>query len=426
MDTVVTEMPVRRFERFPRVPGLVAAGLLVVGVIGWVIAVTTDADRAWRAYLFNWLFFTGIAAGAVMFAGAVWIVNAVWARTVRRLSISTVGFLPIAYLLFIPLLFVGPHVLPWTVHGAGAQAGYLNMPFLAARDLVLLAVLFLVQIVFVYWALRPDAGLLRETGDPGARRRLFDFLSRNWRGQEVEEARASRRLSRIAPIMGLCYAVTLSFIAFDFVMSLEEEWWSTLIGAYFFMGAFLGGIAVTIVLAVTYRRVFAVEDIIERSTLHDLGKLAFAFCIFWAYTFWAQYIVIWYGQLPHEQAFVVHRLGGAFRPLSIMVLCLMFIGPFFGLLGVTPKRRPGLLLGMVLVILSGLWFERYILTYPSWYHGVSNVPLGWQEIFTGMAFLGLFIAALLWFASTFPIIQIWEPLWEPELAERPDQFQTAV
>ncbi len=426
MERAVTEIPVRRYERFPRTGGLIAAVLFVVGVLGWAAALSVDADRAWRAYLFNWLFWTGLGFGTVMFAAALVIVRAIWARTVRRIALSTIGFLPIAVLLMIPLFFVGPHILPWVRYGAGQQAAYLNMPFLTARNLVMMSLLTLVAYVFAYWALRPDAGLMRESGDAAASRGIFGFLSRGWRGIEQEEVRATRRLGRLAPIFGLVYAFTFTIVAFDFILSLEDEWWSTLIGPYFFAGAFLSGIALTAFLSVVHRKRLGLESLIDTPQLHDLGKLTFAFCVFWAYLFWAQYIVIWYGQLPSEQAFVVHRLGGVFRPLSITVLSLIFIVPFFGLLGVLPKKTPAWLGGATLVILIGLWFERYILTYPSYYVGADSIPLGWPEVVTGLAFAGVFSACVMWFPTKFPILQMWEPYYEPELAERPDEFQTAT
>jgi Ni/Fe-hydrogenase subunit HybB-like protein len=418
-DTVIKEAPVRRFEGFPRKAGALAALLILVGGIGWFLALGRDADRAWRAYLFNWLFWTSIASGAVMFSAAVVMTYAIWARRVRRIALSTVAFLPLAYLLFIPLLFAAPHILPWFAHGAGEKSTYLNMPFLAVRNLCFLAALFSVQMGFAYWALRPDVGLLQGRGDARAQSGLHRFISRNWQGQDVEEARAAKVIRRFAPVMGLLYAVAFSFVAFDFVMTLEIDWHSTLIGPYFFMAAFLGGIALTALMSVIYRAALGLREIIETQQLHDLGKLVFAFCVFWGYLFWAQYMVIWYGELPHEQAFVVHRLGGPYRPLAILVLFSLFLIPFFGLLGVAAKKTPATLAAGATVVLCGLWLERYILIYPTFYHTLPTVTFGLPEVAATLAFGGLFLSALLWFASRFPIVEVWQPIWEPELEETP-------
>lgn len=425
-DTMTDMKPVRRFERFPRRALLIGLALLIVGVIGWILALQQDADRAWRAYLFNWLFFAPVSAGAVMFSAAVIIAYGKWARPVRRISLSVVAFTPVAFVLLFPLLFAAPHILPWVRTGAGVQSSYLNMPFLAARLIGFMALLLVVQLLFAYWALRPDAAILAERGDPLAKTGLYRFLTKGWTRRAYEENRASLRLRKLGPIMGLCYAFAFSFVAFDLVMTLEKGWHSTLIGPYFFMGAFLGGIALTSLLTVLYRRQLGLEDVIESHHLHDLGKLTFAFVVFWGYLFWAQYIVIWYGKLPEEQLFLVYRLSAPFRPLAIAILCGMFIVPFFSLLGVAPKRKPGWLMFVAFLILLTFWFERYFLLYPTYYHGGPVIPFGWQEIATGMAFTGLFILSLAWFASRFPMVEIWEPMWDPQLEMRPDIEVTAT
>src|SRR5690606_1908128 len=166
----------------------------------------------------------------------------------------------------------------------------------------------------------------------------YDRLTRNWQGQAVEEERAERNLSRLGPAIALVYAVAFSFVSWDFVMSLEPHWFSTLIGPYFFMGAFLGGIALTALVAVIYRRTLGLENALIPPQFHDLGKMTFGFCVFWAYMFWSQYLVIWYGQLPWEQTFVIHRLSQPYTPFAIFMFFGLFVIPFFGLLGVKPKK----------------------------------------------------------------------------------------
>ena len=414
MSHEITELkayPVRRLDS-PK-GFLLAAGVLVVlGLIGFVIGLMANADQAWRAYLFNWIFFAGIAQGAVILAAVVTIARGVWSRPIRRVSLSFVAFLPIAYLvLFPPLLIWGAdHVLPWLHYDVGDKDAYLNLPFLAARNLLSLVVLLAVSVVFAYWALRPDAALARDAGMTG-----HDRLTRGWRGQEAEEVRSSRILGKLAPALILTFAVAWTFIAFDFVMSLDPYWLSTLIGPYVFMAAFLGGIAATAILTLFYRRRLALHAFVEGSNIHDLAKLMFAFCVFWAYLFWSQYIVIWYGNIPHEQVFFVNRLSAPYTPLSIAVFFMLFVLPFFGLLGVKPKKTPGILATFAGIILLGLWVERYILVYPTLYPGADAVPFGIAEIGIALTFAGLLIGSLGWFASRFPMLQVWQPATELEL-----------
>ncbi|MFW5952418.1 MAG: hypothetical protein ACOCVZ_09915, partial [Gemmatimonadota bacterium] len=223
------EYPVRRLDGMPRGVTIGAAILVVAGALLWIIGLLDDADRAWSAYAYNWIHFAGIAQGAVLLAAVVTLTRGVWSRPIRRIAISFVAFLPIAYLvLFPPLLIWGAdHYFPWIDKDLGDQGLYLNMPFLAARHLVFLALLLVISLAFAYWQLRPDAAPARDAGFQG-----LDRLTRDWRGQEEEERKAHGLLTKLAPAMAIVYALAWSFVAIDFVMSLDTYWLSMLIGPY--------------------------------------------------------------------------------------------------------------------------------------------------------------------------------------------------
>ncbi|MBX6363406.1 MAG: polysulfide reductase NrfD [Gemmatimonadetes bacterium] len=421
---VYDELPVRRFEGRPRGGLLLGVALVVVGAIAIVAALASDPARAWRAYLANWLFFTSISAGAVMWSAIVMMARGLWSQPVRRIQLSFVAFLPIAWLLFLPLLFVsGKYIFPWSAgfvgeveHIPAGKALWLNVPFAITRNLVLFTVFVAVALAFAYWSLRPDLGAAK-SDTSGAVRRLYDRLTGGWRGTEVEEVRASHNSATLAPILAILYALSLTIIAFDYVMSLEPEWKSTLIGGYFFADALLAGLSVTAVATLAFRRALGLQDLVLPENLHDLGKLHFGFNVVWAYLFWAQFIVIWYGILPPEQSFVIRRFSGPYSPIAVTVLLCLFVIPFFGLLGVKPKKTPATLALFAAVTLVGFWLERWLLVYPSWYHGELATPLriGWQEIGTFLGFAGLLVLSLLYFASRFPMIQLWRPMAELEL-----------
>lgn len=420
----ITELEVYPSRRLESMPKAVLAGsgvLILLGVIAFAVGLATDAERAWRAYLFNWLDFASLAQGAVLLAAVVTLTRGVWSRPIRRIALSFVAFLPIAYLILFPpiLLFGAEHIFPW-LHGpvdevVAGKGPYLNMPFLAVRHIVGLGGLLLISLLFAKWSLRPDLGMVGADA-PSHLRGLYGRVTGGWENQAAEELRAQSKLSKLAPAFALIYAVGFSFVAWDFIMSLEPHWFSTLIGPYYFMGGFLGGIAATAIVALVYRSRLDLGHYIGGASLHDLGKLTFGFCVFWAYLFWSQYIVIWYGNLPWEQEFVIHRLQDAYQPLAILVFLCLFVVPFFGLLGVAPKKSPGLYGGMAAIILFGLWLERYILVYPSLYQDPEGfMPPGIVEVGIGLAFLGLLVLSVAWFASRFPILQRWQPASELEL-----------
>lgn len=417
-DIAVTEIPARRLERAPGAVRAAGVVFLVLGVIAFVAALAADGERAWRAYQVNWLFFTSVAQGAVLLSAVVAMAKGLWSRPIRRFALSFVAFLPISFLLFLPLFFAADKLLPWVadpgilLHG---KEKYLNMPFLVTRNVLFFGALVVVDLLFAYWALRPDIGLVRDDA-PAKLRGLYAWFTRDWQGQDAEEARAHRRVSVLAPVLALLHAFALSFVVFDFVMSLEPNWWSTLLGPYFFMAAFLGGVAATGIVALIYRARLGLADVIGTPSLHDLGKLTFALCIFWAYTMFAQYLPIWYGQLPMEQSFLVHRLGRPFGPIAVTVLLCMWALPFFGLLSAAAKKTPVVYGTFAAIVLLGLWLERYLLVYPSHYWQGAEIPLGWQEVGIGLGFAGLLVLAHLWFVTRFPIFQLWQPPSELELS----------
>ncbi|HEY0671355.1 MAG TPA: NrfD/PsrC family molybdoenzyme membrane anchor subunit [Longimicrobiales bacterium] len=411
------DLPARRLEVVPAMVRVGAPILAVLGVLILAVAFAVDKERAWRAYHFNWLFFTSIAQGAVTLAVVVTITRGVWSRPIRRLALSFAAFLPVAWLLAIPILFGAEHIFPWVADPNAIQPGkdaYLNVPFMSIRILGLLGLLIFFDLKFAYWALRPDLGLIRDTV-PQSLQPLYARMTRDWRGQDAEEAVAAKKLGVLGPVIAALFAVAFGVVAWDFVMSLEPHWFSTMIGPYFFMGGFLGGVAATVVLCVLYVLRGNARHVIEPVNLHDIGKLMFGFCVFWAYLFYSQFIVIWYGLLPIEQAWLVHRFGMPFQPLMALVFACLFVFPFFGLMGVAPKRTPQILVFFAGIVLIGLWLERYMLVYPSLYSGADNIPFGWQEFGPLLFFAGLIVMACAAFQARFPVFQIWQPPSELEL-----------
>jgi hypothetical protein len=399
--------------------------LFFVGLASFVIRLRQDPESAWISYVSNWLYFTSISIGGVLFAVVTWITKAKWNWSMRRVSQSFAAFLPISFLLMLPmLLFLRENYFPWIEMMATdpiiqKKAAYLNIPFLVSRNLVGVLLLFGMALYFVYHAVRPDMGLTRgaDGGDP-ARAAWRERLTQGWMGQEQEEVNSYKRMTTIAPAFVIVYSLVMSIMVYDWVMTLEPHWYSTMIGPWFFMGAFWGGIASTALWSLYLRTQHKdFKNHIGLQQRHDIGKLAFAFTIFWTYLFFGQYLVIWYGKLPWEQAWIVHRSDPeSWGPYSVMVIVLCFVIPFAGLLGRKAKMKPKLLAFFTSVIVLGLWFERYGMLAPSLWHEGDPVFTIWQPLI-GCMFLGLYLGAVRWFLSAFPAMQLWQPMGDPEVVE---------
>ena len=421
---IPSEVPVRYLPRSSSA-SMIAGIMFVVGLAAFVIRLGQDPHSAWISYVTNWLFFTSIAIGGVLLAVATWITKAKWNWSLRRVSQSFVAFLPISFILVLPMaLVLREDYFPWMEMMADdyvvqQKAAYLNIPFLVSRNIVGLALMYGLAIYFVYLALRPDMGLTKDHDDGDAARATWrDRLTQGWMGQEQEEVHSYKRMTTIGPAFVLVYALVMSIVSYDWVMSLEPHWFSTMFGPWFFMGAFWGGIATTTLWSLYLRNKDKdVKNHIGLQQRHDIGKLAFAFTVFWTYLFFSQYIVIWYGKLPWEQAWIITRSDPAsWGPYSLLVIVLCFIVPFAGLIGRKPKMRPKLLAFFCSVIVLGLWLERYGMLAPSLWHEGDPIFTIWQPLI-GLMFAGLYLGSIRWFLSTFPVLQVWQPMSDPETVD---------
>jgi hypothetical protein len=138
--------------------------------------------------------------------------------------------------------------------------------------------------------------------------------------------------------------------------------------------------------------------------------------VFWTYLFFAQYLVIWYGKLPWEQAWIVHRAEEPWGKWSALMVVLCFVVPFAGLIGRKAKMTPVIFRSMAFVLLAGLWLEKHLMVAPS-IRSPETPTLGGTELIVGLMFFGIFLYAVRWFLSTFPIIQVWQPMVDPETFE---------
>jgi len=415
------DIPVRYVPR-TKSADLLAGGMVLAGLAAFVVTLQRDADIAWQAWVINWLYFTSLALGAVMFGVATTIVKAKWNWSVRRIGFLFAAFLPISFLLFLPMLSLGGDFFPWIGMIADGdyivmkKEAYLNLPFLRTRGVVGLLVLFSLLMYFSYLQIRPDLGLAKGNGDDTPSRATWrERLSAGWLGQEAEEVRSWRRLARLGPVVALAYAVIMTVIAVDWVMSLDPHWFSTLFGWWFFMAAFWGGIALTALTTVWLKGQNTDFDrMMGRVQLHDLGKLAFGFTVFWTYLFWSQYIVIWYGKLPWEQHWMIVRLGDTWGKFALATFFLCFLIPFPGLIS-RQKMKPRVLATFASVILVGLWLERFMLVAPSLRPDGPTLSIAEPAI--GLLFAGLFLFSIRWAMATFPVIQVWQPPVEPEMVD---------
>jgi hypothetical protein len=411
-----------RTRELPRAAWPVCSGLIALGVVAFALGLARDADTAWRAFHVNWLYFGGLAQGGLVLACIFTIVGAGWPGPVRRIAEALAAWVPVTFVLAaFELLFGRHHVFPWIEHPVAGKEAWLNVPRLAVVDLAILGALAVGTLAFLRASVRPTLQGAAERAE-GRARRLFERWSAGWRGEAAEREDSLRVTRRLAPILCILYAFGYTAIAFDQVMSLEPTWYSNLFGAYFAWGAFLSAVAVTALLSVLHRRAPGLEGEFHASRFHDLGKMVFAFSIFWMYLFWSQYLVIWYGNLPEETQFIEARLGPQFlmdtwdfvwerlnapyAKLTLSVWACCWVIPFWTLLGQRPKRTGWFLATISGVVATGFWLERNVLVWPSLEPQEPWSWLGPVQVGVALGFLGAFALVFLLYTRVFPTLAV--------------------
>ncbi|MBI5499071.1 MAG: hypothetical protein HY907_02435 [Deltaproteobacteria bacterium] len=377
----------------------------VLGAAAFAVAVATGATaRAWQAFHVNYLFWTGLGFSGVVLSAVFRVTDSRWGLAVRRLGECTAALVPLSLLLFLGVVAGYGSLAPDLHHLGPAKRLWLQPAFLLARDAGALALLAACALLYLYFSLRPDVGAARDAGGTPLGS-LGAWLSRGWRGA-ADEARRSRRMTGIlAPVLILVYCLVFTLLANDLVMGLDPTWTSTLFGAYFFITNLYAGWA-ALALAASLARLGDWRGLRATATtdvLHNLAKLLFAFCFLSMDFFWSQFLVIWYGNLPEETAFVLRRIRvEPWSDLAFAVLLFLFFVPFFALLFKRLKRDPRTLAILSLLVIAMLWLERFLLVAPSvWPHG--GLPLGPLELGVTVGFAGLAGLAYLWLARRVPL-----------------------
>src|SRR5579859_261264 len=407
----MTEQTSRIVARFQKpLPAWMRPALLAcvaVGAVAFVlIALFGDANRAWRIYHVNWLYWTGLAQGLVMFGAVTTVAKGRWATGMRRMGEASVAFLPVSIALFL-LMWIGrAEIFPWIRHpitDIPSKAFWLRDWFMWGRDLLAMLVLNGFCWLFVRHGLRLDATALGPSAKlPEWTRAYYDRLLKGpERGADFSWARRDL----YANLVVLAFAIMLSVIAFDLVMSIAPNWVSNLLGGFFFIGAWLSGLMALALLMLYFRRHYGLDDLLTVKMQHDLAKLCFGFTIFWAYTFFSQFLVIWYGNMPEETQFLFLRMATPqWRTVSTAMVVMCFLLPFVGLMGIKPKQTPAILATFALISLAGLWIDRFVLVVPSVVQAPAGLPLGWQELLITTGFFGLWGLSYMWFVDRFGLV----------------------
>ena len=372
--------------------GLGVLGLAVVA-IGWF----KDSTHALASLHVGVITAITICLGATFFVLIFNLVNAGWVSTFKRQYENLMSLLPIVSLLMIPVFVLdylkGGALFTWmssAAHGdviLEKKAGFLNPMFFYARS----------AFYILLWAYITST-----------LRRLS--LEQDRTGDKWLTAKARRTSAWAILVM----ALSTAFAGFDWLMSIDFKFFSTMWGVYFFAGSAYVGTATMILILALLRRAGKMEGAVTSEHFHDLGKLLFSFTVFWAYIAFSQYFLIWYSNIPEETAYFIRRWENGWFPYLLVLPILKFVVPFVLLLPRDAKRHPKRLVPVALLILFAQFWELFLMVAPSVGHGVPT-PAHFPVVeFAGtLGFLGLFVLVFGWSLGRHEAV----PLKDPGLAE---------
>ncbi len=374
--------------------------LIVVGLGTFLLTAKGDtAPRAWGMLLVSTVFFLGISMAGVVIAAVLKVAVGNWGRSISRIAESLFSFAPVAAVLVALVhLFGAKHIYPWATEHVH-QGAWLTFPNVFLRDMLMLTVLLVLGYRFVSRSTAPDAIVLRKKLSPAQAQADGEV-----RAALDREAATHRWLS---PVFILCWALFMSFLAFDLIMSVDPHWTSSLFGAWFFMTTLYTGWATVWALSAVTNRDGRLSKWITTSTYHDLGKFTFSWCMAWMYLFWCQYLPYWYGNMPEDTHYFLLRTRGVYEHLAFATLGICFVVPFFGMLTKKAKTTPALMLFFTAVIWVGGLMQHYMEIMPSL--SPSKVAFGLPEIGIPLGVAGLFVLMVSLFRAKHPVMPLANP-----------------
>ncbi|GMQ81947.1 MAG: hypothetical protein BMS9Abin05_1385 [Rhodothermia bacterium] len=367
---------------------------LVVSAVGWAM----NAEQFYFSYLIAWVFCVSIALGGLFFVLVHHLTQARWSVVVRRISEALIWSFPILAVLSIPLLFGLHDLYQWTDADlfdpaspsydaviAGKEL-YLNIPFFLGRAAFYFLIWSTVSYKLYTTSIRQDLD-----GDP-----------------EIPG------LQRKTSAWGLVLvSLTTGFAGFDFLMSLDPHWFSTIFGVYFFSGSFMVVMAFIALVAMILQKAGMLQGSITTEHYQDLGKFLFGFVVFWAYIAFSQYMLIWYGNMPEETIFYRDRLEQGWEVYSAVLLIAHFLIPFVVLISRPAKRMIPLLGFMSVWMLVVHWFDFFWLAMPVLH---EQPTFHFLDLTTAVGLFGVMAGIVLYRLSRHSLIPEKDPYLEESLA----------
>ena len=359
-----------------------------VGLAGCIAGFAVDRDHFFFSYLTAYAFWLTIGLGSLFFTMLHHLTNATWSVVLRRFSENVMMMLLFLAVLFIPIIAGIGNLYHWSHHEIVASD-----PVLKEKSLYLNTGFFIIRAVFYFG--------------------IWLFLARGLYKTSLAQDKSfadgqTERMKKFSAPGMLLFAFTVTFAAFDWLMSLDAHWYSTAFGVYIFAGSLLSALSFITLVTILLREKGYLSNLITLEHYHDLGKLLFAFTVFWGYIAFAQYFLIWYANIPEETIWYRVRWLG-YRPLTLLIVFGHFVVPFVVLISRGAKRNLTVMKLMAVWLLLMHWVDLYWVVMPS--HSDRALQAFWIDIAAMVGIGGL----TLWFFWRMMASQPLVPVNDPRL-----------
>lgn len=318
-----------------------AWGLAGLGGIAFAVGLLLSPASTWANLLLLSFFGLSLGLAGTVFIALQYVTGAGWSVALRRVPEALCGLLPVSALGLGAVLLIYPELYPWFSHEhhdpSGLRRFWLQWPIFLVRAVIYVTLWILLAGAMLYHSRRQDMD------------------------RSAQHTRVNRRLAALFLVV---FGITFWLASYDWIMSLEPEWTSTVFGLYNFAGLFQSGLAVIILLVLWLDRLGPFRRVVSEQHLHDLGKLLFAFSTFWMYIWFCQYMLIWYVNNPEETPYYIERLQGGWGPLFWANVVLNWMIPFFVLLPASAKRNVKVLANVAGVVVMGRCLDLFLMIRP--------------------------------------------------------------
>lgn len=345
-----------------------------IGLVALVFSFVQSPVRFWLNFLIDNIYFITIGLSGVFFLAVQFVTGSSWMRPYQRIPQAMSQYLPWALGLML-FLYLGVHYLyEWShadivMHDEVLKGKeiYLNIPFFMARMLI----------IFSGWILFSKL--------------ISSALDRIQLGT-LDPIKGSGKLSKLSAIFLVFFGISFSFASYDWIMSVEPHWFSTVFSIYTFAGMFVSGIAFITLSLIALQSMGFLKGVINENHYHDLGKWLFGMSTFWAYIWFCQYMLIWYSNIPEETQYFILRNEHSWDWLFWINFVVNWGLPFVVLLPRASKRSTFILSRVCVLLLVGHWLDLYILIAPNVLkHGNLSSYVGPFEVLAALGFAGFFV-----------------------------------